>query len=356
MKKSGIKKTQAKKSGAKKSTAKKAGTIWSSGGTAHAGSKCILVTGAAGYIGSLFVQRMLERPGDFRIIGIDVKLPRYIPEGLEFFLCDISSPKFNEVFDRVRPDVVVHLASIVSPPKNSDPDFEYRVDVLGTENVLKACVKSGVKKIVLTSSGAAYGYHADNPEWLKENDALRGNDSFSYSKHKRLVEEMLAVYRKQHPKLAQLIFRPGTVLGAGTHNQITNLFEKRFVPGIAGSLSPFVFIWDEDVVECLAIGASSNKSGIYNLAGDGKLTLPEIARILGKPFLPIPPKLLMTAFGLLKPVGLSRYGPEQVDFLRYRPVMTNEALKKVFGFIPRKTTREVFQFYVENSPYIRGRR
>lgn len=316
---------------------------------------CVLVTGAAGYIGSLFVERLRQKAPKIRITGVDVRPPRYIPAGTDFRLCDVSSPDLGTVFDEARPDVVVHLASIVSPPKNSDPDVEYRVDVLGTKNVLECCVKTGVKKIVLTSSGAAYGYHADNPEWLTETDALRGNDTFPYSRHKRLVEEMLAEYRKSHPGLAQLIFRPGTVLGSATHNQITNLFEKRVVPGIAGSDSPFVFIWDEDVVECLALGASTSRSGIYNLAGDGKLTLPEIAAILGKPFVSFPPGLIGAAFAVLKPIGLSRYGPEQVDFLRYRPVLANDALKKKFGFVPRKTTREVFQYYIQNSPYIRKR-
>ncbi len=316
---------------------------------------CILVTGAAGYIGSLFVERLRQKASNIRIMGVDVRPPRHIPSGAQFRICDVSSPDLADVFREVRPDVVVHLASIVSPPKNSDPGVEYKVDVLGTKNVLECAVESKVKKIVLTSSGAAYGYHADNPEWLKETDALRGNDSFPYSKHKRLVEEMLAAYRQSHPGLAQLIFRPGTVLGTATHNQITNLFEKRFVPGIAGSDSPFVFIWDEDVVECLVLGASTSRSGIYNLAGDGKLTLQEIAALLGKPFVSFPPGLIGSAFAVLKPFGLSRYGPEQVDFLRYRPVLANDALKNKFGFTPRKTTREVFQYYIQNSPYINRR-
>ena len=51
-------------------------------------------------------------------------------------------------------------------------EFEYSVDVLGTENVLQACRAAGVRKIVVSSSGAAYGYHADNPEWLSEDDPV----------------------------------------------------------------------------------------------------------------------------------------------------------------------------------------
>ncbi|HCJ65216.1 MAG TPA: epimerase, partial [Alcanivorax sp.] len=49
-----------------------------------------------------------------------------------------------------------------------------------------------------------------------------------------LVEEMLADYRQRHPALRQLILRPGTVLGEGTRNQITALFERKRILAIAG--------------------------------------------------------------------------------------------------------------------------
>ena len=52
-------------------------------------------------------------------------------------------------------DVVVHLASIVTPGKKSNREFEYSVDVLGTKNILKACVTNGVKRIVISSSGSS---------------------------------------------------------------------------------------------------------------------------------------------------------------------------------------------------------
>ena len=119
------------------------------------------------------------------------------------------------------------------------------------DSVLDACVQAGVRRIVVTSSGAAYGYHADNPEWITEDAPLRGNERFAYSWHKRLVEEMLAAERKAHPSLEQVIFRVGTILGESVNNQITALFERPRILVIRGSASPFVFINDRDVVNCL---------------------------------------------------------------------------------------------------------
>jgi UDP-glucose 4-epimerase len=209
-----------------------------------------------------------------------------------------------------------------------------------------------VKKFVTTSSGAAYGYHQDNPEWLKEEDALRGNKEFPYAWHKRLIEEMLAEYRTDHADLKQVIFRVSTILGAHTRNDITNLFEKKKVLGIKGSDTPFVIIWDKDLVNCLVKAGTEEVEGIYNVAGDGIITLKEMARIINKPFTALPPGFIRAALRIAKPLKLSRYGPEQVKFLQYRPVLDNRKLKEEFAYIPQKTSEEVFLFYAKKNKLI----
>jgi UDP-glucose 4-epimerase len=237
---------------------------------------------------------------------------------------------------------------VVSPGRRDDREFLYSVDVEGTRNLVEACVATGVGQLILTSSGAVYGYYADNPQPLGENDALRGNPEFAYSDHKRLVEEMLAGFRESHPQLKQLVLRPCTILGETTDNQITAMFHRKRVLGIAGSPTPFVFIWDQDVVECIIKGLRENREGIYNVAGSGVLTLREIAQILGKPYLELPAPVVQGALAVLKLLGLTQYGPEQVNFLRYRPVLSNAKLIGEFGTTPHKTTREAFDFYLSH--------
>jgi UDP-glucose 4-epimerase len=197
----------------------------------------------------------------------------------------------------------------------------------------------------VTSSGAAYGYHADNPVPLSEADPLRGNEAFPYSHHKRLVEEMLAQARQSQPELEQVILRVGTVLGRGTENQITALFRKPRLLALRGSESPFVFIWTRDLARILHRAATDGPVGIFNVAGDGAMGMSDLARALGKPVLRLPAGLLKAALALAKPLGLSRYGPEQVRFLQYRPVLANDALKREFGYVPEKTSAEVFDLW-----------
>ena len=314
-------------------------------------SRRVLVTGAAGYLGGRLVESLAgrtRRDGDpARLVASDVReVPpeRRLP-GVEYVALDVRAPGLAAVLAEHAIDTVVHLAAIVTPGPKSNREFEYSVDVLGTRNVLEACVASGVRRIIVTSSGAAYGYHADNPGWLTEDHPVRGNVEFAYSHHKRLVEEMLAEYRRSHAALEQVVFRVGTILGETTHNQITALFERPRLLAIKGSASPFVFIWDRDVVGAIAHAIFGGPAGIYNVAGDGALSIQEIAARLGKRCITLPPGAVRAALAVLHPLRLSQYGPEQVDFLRYRPVLDNRRLKEVFGYVPQLTSAEVFELY-----------
>ncbi|HKI48772.1 MAG TPA: NAD-dependent epimerase/dehydratase family protein [Desulfobacteria bacterium] len=382
--------------------------------------KTVLVTGASGYLGKHLIHALAKDPeGIKKIIAADIREPS--PEdqekGVTYLKADVRSLEISRIIKTHSVDTIVHLATIVTPPKGSSKDLEYSVDVIGTQNVLNACIQNRVEKIIVTSSGAAYGYYADNAPLLTEGEPIRGNREFPYSYHKRLVEEMLAEYRAQYPHLKQTVFRPGTILGENVSNQITNLFEKKIVLGIKGADSPFVFIWDQDVVNCIKKAITEDKEGIYNLAGDGTLTMKEIAGILKKPYVEVSDTLLEKLFGLFQKIrgfqkgvkhsipsiigpvimnfqlvqdmltgflprsvhpmveklhktqnhlgqilpnhmgplfdllddNLPPYGPEQVVFLKYRPVLSNHKLKKEFGYTPSKTSEEVFRFYLAHK-------
>ena len=120
--------------------------------------RSVLITGAEGYIGRQVTEALSSNPGslttivasDLREVASDRQLAN-----VKYLTADICSPELSEAFEKYNVDVVVHLAAVVTPEKKSDRELEYKVDVLGTENVLKAAVKADVKKIIYTSSGAA---------------------------------------------------------------------------------------------------------------------------------------------------------------------------------------------------------
>lgn len=307
----------------------------------------ILITGAAGMIGRALTAELSQ--AGHSVIATDLRAPDALPPGVRFETLDVTTGAPAQVIGRERPEVIVHLASIVTPAPGMGRDLARRVDVDGSRKVLEAALAAGVRRLVVTSSGAAYGYHADNPVPLREDDALRGNPAFAYADHKRQVEEMLAQARRSHPALEQVVLRVGTVLGAGTDNQITALFRKPRLLAIRGCESPFVFIWTRDLARILLRAATDGPAGIFNVAGDGALGVSDLARRLGKPVRRVPAWGIKAALAVAHPLRLSRYGPEQVRFLQYRPVLANDALKQVFGYTPELTSAEVFDLWAREA-------
>ncbi|MCD4524534.1 SDR family oxidoreductase [Nocardioides sp. cx-173] len=305
----------------------------------------VLVTGGGGFLGSSVV-RGLGAAGH-TVTSADLRLPATPAPGVQHVVMDVTDRAAVDAgIAAAAPEVVVHLASIVTPGKGSTRALEYAVDVDGSRHVIDACVAHGVRRLVVSSSGAAYGYHADNGAahggWLTEDDPVRGNEQFAYSHHKRLVEELLAAARAEHPELEQVVLRIGTILGASVDNQITALFERPRLLKIRGADSPFVFIWDTDVVAVIERAVTGEATGIFNVAGDGALTIDEIAALLGKPTLVVPEPVLRAALAVGSRLGLTPYGPEQTLFLQYRPVLDNSRLKERFGYRPTRTSREAF--------------
>lgn len=303
----------------------------------------VLVTGGSGFIGTSVVGRLASSTNVELVVGADLREPAELREGAVHTRLDVTDAE--AVAEAVREheiSTVVHLAAIVNPDPSMPRELIHAVDVKGTRNVLDACVAHGVRQIVVSSSGAAYGYHPDNPAWIHEDDALRGNEEFAYSDHKRLVEEMLAEYRAAHPELGQTVLRIGTVLGRTVDNQITALFERRRLLKVRGSDSPFVFVWDSDLVEILVQAVLRERTGIFNVAGDGAMTVDDIAADLGKPVVSVPEVALKAALAVAHRLRMSPYGPEQTRFLRYRPVLDNAKLKREFPYTPSLNSRDAF--------------
>jgi UDP-glucose 4-epimerase len=303
----------------------------------------VLVTGGSGFVGTSVVARLAGADAVDLVVSADLRDPAERLDAVTYATLDVTDPEaVAALVARHEPTAVVHLAAIVNPDPSMPRELIRAVDVDGTGNVLDACVAAGVRQVVVSSGGAAYGYHADNPAWISESDALRGNDEFAYSQHKRLVEELLASYRERHPELGQTVLRIGTVLGESVDNQITALFERPRLLKIRGSDSPFVFVWDTDLVEVVVQAVLRERTGVFNVAGDGAMTVDDLAAELGMPVLPVPEVLLKAVLAVGHRLRLTPYGPEQTRFLRYRPVLDNARLKSDFPFTPTHTSREAF--------------
>ena len=317
-------------------------------GHAMSGAR-VLVTGGNGYLGHQVVAALAGLAGEVEtVVSLDLRAapPERSVPGVLQACADIRDAGLAALLRAHRIDTVVHLAAIVTPGRHRPRTMSSSTrSTAGTRNVLQACVDAGVKRLVVSSSGAAYGYHADNPAWLSEDAPLRGNEEFAYSRHKRLVEEMLAEARRTHRRWSRWCCAsapswarrwPTRSLRCSTRRgrwrwRARTALRLRVGPGRGG----------RHRAGRTRRAGRRLKRGRRRRADD-----PPDRRAHGqKRCRVLPPALLSAALWLGRRLGLTQYGPEQLRFLQYRPVLDNRRLKEVFGYRPRKTSAEAFDVW-----------
>jgi UDP-glucose 4-epimerase len=175
-----------------------------------------LVTGAAGFIGSTLVDRLLAE--GHTVVGVDdlssgrseniVSAERH--DGFEFAKADIVSADLIGLLADTRPEVVFHLAAQISVKLSvDDPQFDSSVNVVGTVRLAEAARRAGVRKIVHTSSGGSiYG----TPPTYPTSEDIPTDPSSPYAASKVAGEVYLNMYRNLYGLQCSHI-APGNVYG-----------------------------------------------------------------------------------------------------------------------------------------------
>src|ERR671921_223649 len=302
-----------------------------------------VITGGSGYIGSRLVDLLERRDDTEKIVICDLAPPKGYRPHTEFERLDVRDRgAVHSVLERVRPDVLVHLAFILNP--SHDEEFAYNVDVNGTHNVLEAADKAGTRQVLVTTSGVAYGAFPDNPVPLTETDPVRGVSSFPYARDKTESDRLCQLWAAAHPDRVMTIVRPCIVFGPNVDNYLVRLWTKAPFSPDAGHLdNPIQFVHEDDVVEAMSALLLGRHAGAFNVAGDGLMTLRECSEAIGTPIRRMPLRAYRGLARALWAARVSEAPPGQIEFALHPWVVSNEKLKRTAGWSPRYTSRETFE-------------
>ena len=289
----------------------------------------VAVTGPTGEIGRAFV-RSLERS---REVGCIVGMARrpFDPAAHGWKRTDYRR---GDVLDRASveglvegADVVVHLAFVVVKASSETR----HVNVEGSRNVFEAAAAAGAKRLVYSSSVAAYGFPEGLDGLITEDVPAVGHARHPYSAHKAEVEEVLDEALSGGETDAW-VFRPCIVAGPDAPALVEQARWPDRLPGplaaLAGAVGvlpdpgvPFQLVHHDDVATALRAGVlGRGEPGAYNLAAAGEITMRDLADALGYRTVPMP-KLAVEATAEL--VARLPFLPEEaswVEALR-RPVL-----------------------------------
>jgi len=305
------------------------------------GKLTIAVTGPTGEIGRAFLRTLERRRDVARVLGM-ARRP-FDPESLglrktEYRQGDVLQPHDLEALVEDA-DVLVHLAFIIL----GGHDETRRINLEGSRNAFRAA--RGVGRLVYTSSVAAYGFHGDNPQPLTEDVPPRGSEHFYYSAQKAELENALWEELEGSDTEAYVL-RPCIVAGPDALMLMRQLPRAR-VPGplkhaippvLPDPGIPFQLVHHDDVASALVAAArGTGEPGAYNLAGEGTITLGDLARSLGWHAIGVPHALVdLAALGAELPLIPSL--AQWVNAGRVPVVMDTAKARRQLRWRPRHDT------------------
>ncbi|MEK7158100.1 MAG: NAD-dependent epimerase/dehydratase family protein [Patescibacteria group bacterium] len=232
----------------------------------------ICVTGGAGFIGSHLADRLVERGDDVTIVdNLLTGNRKWVSPKARFLEMDIRDPKIPDLFEKERFDLLVHFAAQMDIRTSTrDPKFDADINILGGLNLLESARKTGVGRVVFSSTGGAlYGDASvmptpeDYPAWPMS----------PYGVAKLTVEHYLYYYKTVF-HLPSLILRFANVYGPrqnphGEANVVAIFIQKLLTgeqPIINGDgTQTRDFLYVGDLVDAAMRGIEQGSEGTFNL-------------------------------------------------------------------------------------------
>jgi UDP-glucose 4-epimerase len=260
-----------------------------------------LVTGAAGFIGSTLVDRLLHE--GHQVVGIDNlstgvlanlaearRRHRLDRRRFTFVQSDIQAPELSDIVAGSNPDVIFHLAAQVNLRASViDPMFDARSNVLGTINVAEAARYSGVSRIVYAASGGSrYG----DPDRTPADESVRTDPISPYAVAKLAGEMYLRAYAEMYG-ISPICLALANVYGPrqNPHGEagVITVFGRAMITdstatvfGDGTAARDYVFV--DDVVDAFmrAAGAPHGTVGTFNIGTGRQTTVIEVHRAIAE--------------------------------------------------------------------------
>ena len=244
--------------------------------------KNILVTGGAGFIGSHIVERFSKHN---KVVVLD-----NLYSGFEKNLNDFNikfvkkSVTDSKAVDKVMKDIdyVFHLAALISVPESVEkPELTFKINSLGTLNVLKSSLKHGIKKVVMASSAAIYG---DNPKSPKK-ESMLPEPNTPYAITKMDIEYLGKMFQQYGLKTASLRYfnvfgprqNPNFQYAAAIPIFITRALKNKPIIIFGDGKQTRDFIYVKDIVKANEL-ALVKGAGVYNIGAGKEITINALAK------------------------------------------------------------------------------
>lgn len=251
----------------------------------------VLVTGGLGYIGAHVVKEVLDRGWRVRVFDNRYRCDSDTAEviaGLDHVEVVEGDVRYAHTVEAAMRGVeaVVHLAAVCMNKSIADPTESLDVNLMGTQNVLDAAARAGVKRVVYASSASVYGDPTSLP--MREDGPLAPITPYCVAK---LAGEQMLDFYARRTNMDWIALRFFNVYGPGQptdayYTSVVNTFLRRITAGEAPVIDgrgdqSMDFVHVSDVAHAVALALDSRESGhVLNVGTGTQTSIADLAEIL----------------------------------------------------------------------------
>lgn len=322
---------------------------------------CYLITGGAGFFGSVLKQYFLDK-GD-ECISIDLEPDNFKHPKFTAYQGDINDDKLmDKIFAKYKFDAIFHCAALLAHVKK-DLKRLWHANVDGTENVSKYALKNNINKIIFISSNCLWAKNFDEP--VSEDETP--NPIEIYGKSKLEGEKILLSHKD---KINSIIFRSPTIMDEGRLGLLGILFEfideNRKLPMVGDGSNRYQFIYAKDLAKAFELALKADYTDIFNIGADDVKSFNEVYDFVIKKsgsksrLCHFPKAPMILAMKICFWLGISPLGPYQYKMIASNFIFDTSKIKKKLGFKPTLKNEEMllraYEFYHQNKTEILNRK
>jgi UDP-glucose 4-epimerase len=293
-------------------------------------------------LGRGLVAQLAEAAYVSRIVVLDTVHPGPVGSKISFYAMDLTQPgvdaRLFEVLQAEQVDTFVHLSAVDNPIHATA--WAHELERSGTMQVLHACHKRKISRLIVVSSALCYGPHRDNPNFLREEQPLRGLHGCAFVADKLDVEAQVEKWRHDHADCVVSVLRMAIPLGPNIANYATRFFARAFVPSVLGYDPLVQFVHESDALLALQLALQNAVPGVFNIASEGVLRLSAAIRVAGRLPLPLPYGTLRRLTASLWAFKLCEAPAPFVALLRHLCVVDCARAEAQLGFRARFNVRD----------------
>lgn len=305
----------------------------------------VVVTGAAGAIGSRVVRRLAESDAVTEVLAVD-RVGTPMAGDVESKRVDLAAGPLDSIFSGA--DVIVHLASAATPG-HPEPAAE-ELDLAITRRVLDAAREAGAKQVVVLSSAMVYGAWAANPVPITEDAPIRPNPDFSWAVARADVERLASEWGARNPESAVAILRPTAIVADDDLGGLARVLHSARVGVAADGDPPVQYLHIDDLAAAVVVAVSTRLDGVANVAPDGWIPPDALSDLEGPtPRVRVPSWAARGLAAARWRFGVSPVPPGVVPYTSHSWVVSNDRLRSL-GWRAEHSNEEAWVVSHEPGP------